>query len=100
MGAPTHQSDDVAGDGMRGVGISRRDWLLARLQGLTGASTATRGQSRANDREAGNEADQIARVQAEAKRAGLGDFGVSRTEHFLGLGDAPNEFRSSALKIC
>jgi hypothetical protein len=47
-----------------------------------------------------SEADEIARVRAEAKRAGLTALDETRTEHFLGLGDAPHDFGAPALRIC
>jgi len=47
-----------------------------------------------------NEAQEIAEVQASAKKAGLGPFALSRSKHFLGLGDAPDLFRETALKRC
>ena len=47
-----------------------------------------------------NEADEIAAVQALAKKAGLVRFTDSRRDHFLGLGDAPEVFRKTALGIC
>ena len=39
-------------------------------------------------------------MRAIAKKAGLGPFSNSHTEHFLGLGDADDRFRATALKIC
>ena len=39
-------------------------------------------------------------MQAIAKKGGLGPFNTGRTEHFLGLGDAEDVFRDTALRIC
>ena len=46
------------------------------------------------------EADEIALVQASAKKAGMQPFSHSQTDHFLGLGDADARFRKDALQIC
>jgi hypothetical protein len=43
---------------------------------------------------------EIAAVQATAQKAGLEPFNHSRSEHFLGLGDADDRFRKRALEIC
>ena len=47
-----------------------------------------------------SEADEIAAVQAQATKAGLGRFSVDRKDHFVCLGDAPDLFRTTALAIC
>jgi hypothetical protein len=46
-----------------------------------------------------SEQDEIAKVEAVARKAGIGPFTRSQTEHFVGLGDAPAGFRKSALEI-
>ncbi|MFI5387438.1 MAG: DUF1570 domain-containing protein [Fimbriimonadales bacterium] len=46
------------------------------------------------------EAEEIADVQASAKKAGLAPFSITRTKHFLCLGDSPDRFRGGALEIC
>ncbi len=50
--------------------------------------------------DASDDTQEIALVRAIAKKAGLGPFSNSHTEHFLGLGDADDRFRATALKIC
>jgi len=80
--------------------LSRRSWLAGALLGLTGAATAPRIARSMQAREAAIEADEIASVQASAKKAGLGPFAQSRTDHFLGMGDADDRFRNTALGIC
>jgi hypothetical protein len=42
----------------------------------------------------------IAKLDQQAKKAGIAPFGVSRTDHFLGVGDAPARFRVEALGVC
>jgi hypothetical protein len=41
-----------------------------------------------------------AEVLARAEKAGLGAFRSSISEHYLGIGDAPDDFRAAALKRC
>ncbi len=85
----------------RKVRRSRRSWLAGALLGLSavlaGSPLAWSMQSEGADI---SEAEEIALVQANAKKAGLESFSHSRTEHFLGLGDADARFRNDALKIC
>ncbi len=84
-----------------GRGVSRRSCLLGWLLGATGL-TADGPRSvgpRWADGDA-TEAKVIAQVQDAAKKAGLPPFKTSGTEHFLGLGDGPDLYRESALKIC
>jgi hypothetical protein len=44
--------------------------------------------------------DEAARVQERAGKAGIGPFRSSVTEHYLGIGDAPDDYRDEALKRC
>jgi len=44
--------------------------------------------------------EEVAQVQMKAQKAGLGVFRSSVTEHFLGIGDSPDEHRNDALKLC
>jgi len=44
--------------------------------------------------------DATAEVQAQAEKAGLGPFRSSVTKHYLGIGDATDDFRADALKLC
>jgi hypothetical protein len=84
-----------------GPAVSRRSCLRGWLFGVMGLKavdfTALSAWAKEGD---ATEADVIAEVQAAAKKAGLGPFDRGRTEHFLGLGDAPARFRESALNIC
>jgi hypothetical protein len=50
--------------------------------------------------EPASEADEIASVQSHAKKAGIGPLSSGGTTRFLGLGDAGDRFRKSALSIC
>jgi Protein of unknown function (DUF1570) len=81
--------------------ISRRTWLASAFLGVTGLSAASPpAWSMQADGADGSEADEIASVQADAKKAGLEPFSHRRTDHFLGLGDADARFRNVALEIC
>src|SRR5262249_40276191 len=100
MGAPNDQLSGFVRDGNQSVRLSRRRWLLGSLLGLTGAVTAPGEQALAKGEAQASEADAIARVPAEATRAGLTAMDETRTEHFLGLGDAPHDFGAPALRIC
>jgi hypothetical protein len=80
--------------------ISRRSWLAGVLLGAVANSALPRVGWTMQSKDGANEADEISAVQALAKKAGLGPFSVSPTEHFLGMGDAPGPFRVKALEIC
>jgi Protein of unknown function (DUF1570) len=81
--------------------VSRRTWLASAFLGVTCLSAASPPawsmQPNGND---DSEADEIASVQANAKKAGLEPFTHGRTDHFVGLGDADDRFRNKALEIC
>jgi Protein of unknown function (DUF1570) len=81
--------------------ITRRTWLASAFLGVTSLSTASPPTwSMQADGDDGSEADEIASVQANAKKAGLEPFSHSQTDHFLGLGDASARFCNDALNIC
>jgi hypothetical protein len=82
--------------------VSRRSCLIGWMLGATRweAVDFTALSAWAHEDGDATVADVIAQVQAAAKKAGLRPFDKSRTEHFLGLGDAPERFRKSALSIC
>ena len=69
--------------------LDRRRWLLGVLLGGC-AGRATPAQAE----------DEVAALQAHAQKAGLGPFRVSETEHYLGIGDAPETYRTEALVLC
>jgi hypothetical protein len=80
--------------------ISRRSWLKrVLLAAAVGPAMPRVGLSMQSKVDA-SDADEIAAVQALAKKAGLVPFKDSHTDHFLGLGDAPEVFRKTALGIC
>jgi hypothetical protein len=86
--------------GVRVPVISRRSWLTGILLGAAATSVTPRvGLSMQSNGDA-TDADEIASVQALAKQARLGPFAISQRKHFLGMGDAPDAFRMSALEIC
>jgi hypothetical protein len=85
----------------RFVHVSRRSWLACVLLSLNaGSATSPLAWSMQVAGAESSEAEEIALVQADAKKAGLEPFARSRTDHFLGLGDANARFRNDALKIC
>ena len=72
--------------------ISRRAWLAAAVMG--GWATRLRAdEPKAEDRDREE-------VEARGREAGLGPITFTETEHYLGIGDAPDDFRERALKIC
>ena len=75
--------------------IHRRGWLAAIAAGGWAASTFARepGPGDAADRDR-------AEVEEKARSAGLGPLRVSETDHYLGIGDAPDDFRARSLQIC
>jgi hypothetical protein len=73
---------------------TRRSWLAATLLGVG------RLLPRPSAHGADDSSDAAAEVQAQAKKAGLGPFRSSITEHYLGIGDAPDDFRKEALRRC
>jgi hypothetical protein len=86
--------------GVRVPVISRRSWLTGILLGAAATSATPRVGLCMRSKGDATETDEIASVQALAKKAALGPFSNSRTKHFLGLGDAPAPFRVNALEIC
>src|SRR4051812_25765477 len=71
--------------------LSRRTWLASAAASAMAPSIAI-GRDDAEDRE-------IDTIREKAKSAGLGEFGVSRNEQYLAIGDAPEGFRKKALEI-
>jgi hypothetical protein len=84
----------------RVLSFSRRACLAGIVLGLTGAPFRRSFGAQQDAADSAALAEEIGRVQATAKQAGLGIFSSSRTTHFLGLGDAPAGFRETALSIC
>ena len=79
---------------------SWRSWLASLFLGLIGVPAASCFAQSTQAEVRPGEAQEIALVQAAAKKAGLDPFSHSRTDHFIGLGDADDRFRNEALKIC
>jgi Protein of unknown function (DUF1570) len=67
---------------------------------MSGLVTTARGQASSKSKVGPGEPEAIEQVQARARKAGLGPFEVSRSPHFLCIGDAPKSFREDALDIC
>jgi hypothetical protein len=80
--------------------VSRRSWLAGVIVGLTGTFAMPRTARSMQEKAVASDAEEIAAVQAAAKKASLGPFSYSHTDHFIGLGDADDLFRKNALKIC
>lgn len=73
---------------------TRRAWLALGLGSLGLGSLAGRGSA------ADADDARVAKLEEQAKKAGIGPFAASRTDHFLGVGDAPERFRKEALGVC
>jgi Protein of unknown function (DUF1570) len=85
----------VSGRGWLELIISRRRWLSLAGAVCTIAVTGADQPPAAGD-------DEILQqeIEAHAKKVGIAPFRSSRTEHYLGTGDAPDLFREKALRIC
>jgi hypothetical protein len=73
--------------------LSRRHWLLGSVFVSLGLATPARSALDTPGEEA-------AEIRAAGKKAGLAPFRATETEHYLGIGDAPDAFRDLALRIC
>lgn len=78
---------------------SRREWIAMGL-GTLGLASASRSAFGAGADSAAAEEALIADLETRAKAAGIAPFGVSRTERFLGVGNASAGFREEALGVC
>jgi len=79
--------------------ISRRAWLAGTLLGNIGVCGRAWGSSGEQGVLSPSEKDEIAKVEELARKAAIGPFAHSQTEHLIGVGDAPMAFRQSALQI-
>ncbi|WP_083670534.1 DUF1570 domain-containing protein [Singulisphaera sp. GP187] len=79
--------------------IPRRQWLLGSLFGAVGLATSRSGWCSPPPETTSAE---LASILARAKKAKLGDFQVteSKEKQYVGIGDAPADFRADALSIC
>ncbi len=87
---------DSASPGARKFGdrmLSRREWMAV------ACALAAPSPTQADDAQA-DESTQIRAIEALARKAGLDGFRVSRSNHFLGVGNAPDAYRAEALKVC
>ncbi|WP_165073494.1 DUF1570 domain-containing protein [Paludisphaera rhizosphaerae] len=81
--------------------LSRRQWLYQASAALVLASSGLSTSSQAADPPAApGEDERIGKIVEKAKDAGIAPFGVSRSTHFLGVGNAPDDFRAEALEVC
>ena len=81
--------------------LSRRSMLtgvLLALAGLGLCTAAALAQSKPESSTA--EADEIAAAEKVARDGKLGPLRHSTSEHFLAIGNAPDEHRQAALKLC
>ena len=74
------------------LSMTRRQWLIGSALGTIALGSATRGE--------GADETETEAIRAAALKAGLKPFRAVETEHYLGIGDAPDAFRDQALKIC
>jgi hypothetical protein len=72
--------------------LSRRRWLACSIAG-TLALTARAEEPKAVD-------DEVAQLQELARKARLGPFRTAESEHYLGIGDAPDGQIRAALEVC
>ena len=79
---------------------SRRSWIASLVLGLMGVPAASCYAQSVQGQVKPGEAQEIALVQAAARKAGLDPFSHRRSAHFLALGDADARFRNDALEIC
>lgn len=80
-------------DSRSGSALSRRRWLIGSVLGTFELAASARGGPAAP-------ADEEAEIRAAGRKAGLAPFRATETEHYLGIGDAPDAFRDQALRIC
>ncbi len=75
--------------------VSRRAWISLSLAAMGLVANARPAFGADDDEDA-----RIAGLEGRARKAGIAPLGVSRTDHFLGVGDAPPRFRDEALGVC
>jgi len=83
--------------------LSRRSLVkgvIAALSGLGSGSLVTGQAAKAPGRAAEAEAEEIAKVEKQARDAGLGPLHNTRSPHFLAVGDAPESHQRQALAVC
>jgi hypothetical protein len=81
-------------------GWTRRRWIGGAALSLSGMVATARGQAPKKSKEGPGEPEVIDQVRARARKAGLGEFEIRRSTHFLSIGDAPRSFHEDALEIC
>jgi hypothetical protein len=91
---------DPATPNIGGSGLSRRRWLSRIALAFSGLARTAWGQPPSKSKASASELEIVAQVQAKARKAGLPALTLKRTEHFLGLGDAPVRFLDQRLDVC
>ncbi|MGP0068179.1 MAG: DUF1570 domain-containing protein [Isosphaeraceae bacterium] len=79
---------------------TRRRWIGNTALAVSGLATTAWGQAGSKSKAGPGESEMIEPVQARARKAALGEFGISRSAHFLCAGDASKAYREEALGIC
>jgi hypothetical protein len=79
------------------ITVSRRTWILGTLLGSAGMSRRAWSASGKQGDLSQGELAEIAKVEAIARKSGIGPFTHGSTEHFIGLGDAPAAFRQAGM---
>src|SRR5262249_53364602 len=100
MSERSRRAVDLPCPGLRTTSISRRQWLGYSVMVLPGLGSPAWGQAVSGADVAANEREVIDQVRTNANKAGLALTAVTRSEHFLGLGNAPAVYSERALKIC
>lgn len=85
--------------------IHRRAWLAAAaasLTPLTAHGDEQKPEPKREPRQAGLADDEatLQVVEDRARKLGLAPLGTSRTANYSGIGDAPEAFRTNALRMC
>ena len=79
------------------IAFSRRDWLIG---AVAASATLAAGPTDDVPAEAEDEAKELEAVEALGREVGLRPFRTSRTAHYLGIGDARDDFRALTMRDC
>src|SRR6476661_391165 len=80
---------------MREPDLDRRRWLAAVTLAGLGALGADAPRARPT-----TDAVALAAIRRSLEKAGLKFIGTNETAHYVAIGDAPDEYRAEALKVC
>jgi hypothetical protein len=92
--------NSLSNDRMPRPAITRRTSIARAMLGITGLPLLARVAYSSESLGVGDDAAEIAEVHALAKRTGLAPFVDTRSENFLGLGNASLVYCKNAVTIC